>query len=200
MVLDLLLQINPPGANEVENYLGSYVRVIDILLAFFILWGAYKGWQKGFIVELISTMVFIFGVLLIFFAVTQLFMATDKAVGEAPKLAKFASYFLLYMVSSLALNKMSRILQFKIDYSVFDSFDNFLAMLLGGIKYAIFLSIFLGLLNAAGLRLGDSITSDTKIYPLLLDFQVWLVKIGAILAPTIGEMNEYISRMLSAHT
>ena len=189
-----LLQIS---TKNVESYFSSYIRVVDIVLAFFILWGAYKGYQKGFIVEFISILVFIFGILIIFFAITYLFVSADKAVGKSPKLAKFLFFIFFYVIGSLSLNKLGRVLQGKLDYSVFDSLDNFASMLLGGAKYAVFLSIFLGILDAAGLRLSDEIIADTKLYPMLLNLQVWLVEVGKTLAPSIGEMHKHILDMLS---
>jgi len=192
--IGVLLQISTKG---VESYFSSYIRVVDIVLAFFILWGAYKGYQKGFIVEFISIIVFIFGILIIFFAITYLFVSADKAVGKSPKLAKFLFFIFFYVIGSLSLNKLGRILQGKLDYSVFDSLDNFASMILGGAKYAVFLSIFLGILDAAGLRLSDEIIADTKLYPMLLNLQVWLVEVGKTLAPSIGEMHKHILDMLS---
>ncbi|MDW7695525.1 CvpA family protein [Flammeovirgaceae bacterium SG7u.111] len=180
-----------------ESYFSSYIRVVDLVLAFFIIWGAYKGYQKGFLVELISIVVFVAGVILIFFAIANVFMSADKALDmNSPRIAKFGFYVLFFVLGSLALNKMTRAIQNKIDYSIFDSFDNFAAMVLGGLKYAVFLSIFLGLLDAAGLRLPKDITDDTKIYPMLLDFQIWLVETGKILSPSIGELYDDIRAML----
>lgn|GEM_PF-920223 len=192
--IGILGQISTKG---VESYFSSYVRVVDIVLAFFILWGAYKGYQKGFIVEFISIIVFILGILIIFFAVTYLFVSADKAVGKSPKLAKFLFFIFFYIIGSLSLNKLGRFLQGKVDYSVFDSLDNFASMILGGAKYAVFLSIFLGILDAAGLRLADEIIADTKLYPMLLNLQIWLVDVGKTLAPSIGEMHDHIINMLS---
>ena len=201
--MEFFLFLNPTGflaqipAGGVESYFSSYVRVVDIILAFFILWGAYKGYQKGFIIEFISIIVFIFGILIIFFAITYLFVSADNAVGKSPKLAKFLFFIFFYVIGSLSLNKLGRFLQGKVDYSVFDSLDNFASMILGGAKYAVFLSIFLGLLDAAGLRLSNDVVADTKLYPMLLNLQVWLVDVGKTLAPSIGEMHQHILDMLS---
>ncbi|UZR94685.1 CvpA family protein [Chondrinema litorale] len=192
--VDILAQISGKG---VESYFSSYVRVVDIILAFFILWGAYKGYQKGFIVEFVSILVFIFGILIIFFAITYLFVSADNAVGKSPKLAKFLFFIFFYVIGSLSLNKLGRFLQGRLDYSVFDSLDNFASMILGAAKYAVFLSIFIGLLDAAGLRLSKEVVADAKLYPMLLNLQVWLVDVGKTLAPSIGEMHQHILDMLS---
>lgn len=181
---------------DVESYFSSYVRVIDIVCVFFILWGAYKGWQKGFLIELISILVFLLGIVVIFLGVTYLFVSADKAIGTTPKIIKFTVFVLLYLVGSLGLNKMSRILQDKIDYSVLDTFDNFAAMILGGFKYAVYLCIFFGLLQAAGLGFSPEVTRDAKVYQSLLKLQLWLVEIGATLAPSIGDMHRDVRKLL----
>jgi membrane protein required for colicin V production len=101
-----------------------------------------------------------------------------------------------YIVGSFFLNKLSRVIQYKIDYSIFDSFDNFAAMLLGGFKYAVYLSILLGLFDAAGLKMSDNITKDTYVYPALLNLKDWLVDVGKVIAPVIGEIHQEILKMM----
>jgi membrane protein required for colicin V production len=192
---DIAIQTAQAG-KDVEGYFSSYIRVIDIILAFFICWGSWKGWQKGFLVELISTFTFIIGLVVVFSGITYLFVALDRSVVQSPKPVKFLFFFMAYIVGSFFLNKLSRVIQYKIDYSIFDSFDNFAAMLLGGFKYAVYLSILLGLLDAAGLKMSDNITKDTYVYPALLNLKDWLVDVGKVIAPVIGEIHQEILKMM----
>ncbi|MEN7547051.1 CvpA family protein [Rapidithrix thailandica] len=181
------------------NYLSSYIRVVDIVLAAIIIWGAYKGYQKGFLLELISTFVFVVGIVLMFYLVTTAFTTTENYLGVMPKSGAFFTYFMVFILGSMLLNHVGRILQQKIDYSVLDDFDNIAALLLGGAKYAIFLSLFIGLLDAVGLNLPDDIVKDSHIYPLLLSFQDWLIEVGSVMAPVIGETAERVHELLGGN-
>ncbi|MBX2843267.1 MAG: CvpA family protein [Flammeovirgaceae bacterium] len=180
----------------VDGYFSSYIRVIDLVLAFFIIWGAYKGFKRGFIVEIISLITFLLLIYGVFFAITVLFNKADQSTFNTPKGIRFGTFFLFFVIISLALKTFGRIIQNKIDYSVFDDFDNYMAMILGGLKYATFMSILLGLLKAIGFEFSQEIVSDTHLYPLLIAYQDWLVGAGATIAPTIGTIHEDMLRML----
>ncbi len=176
--------------------LSSYIRVIDIILGFIILWGAYKGFRKGFVLELISTFIFVVGVLLFFVFFAKLFEATETYIGQVPKFSVFSIYLFLYLAGGVALNWLGRFLQKKIDYSILDEIDNTMAFVLGAIKYSSMLAIFIGLFDAAGLSLPPDVTKDSYVYPALLKYQDWLVDVGKVLAPTIGEAADSVSKIL----
>ena len=179
--------------------LSSYIRVIDIILGFIILWGAYKGFRKGFVLELISTFIFVVGVLLFFVFFAKVFEATETFIGQVPKFSVFSLYLFLYLAGGVGLNWLGRFLQKKIDYSILDEIDNTMAFILGGLKYASMLALLLGLFDAAGLNLPEDVTKDSYIYPNLLKFQDWLVEVGQVLAPTIGDAAETVSKILERH-
>ena len=86
---DMLGQIHNSG-----SYLDSYIRVIDIILAIVLVWGGYKGYKKGFVLEALSTLVFIIGLLFIFYLVTVLFYNV-KDSGYMVDTAKPTSFVFL---------------------------------------------------------------------------------------------------------
>ncbi|MDW8288980.1 MAG: CvpA family protein, partial [Flammeovirgaceae bacterium] len=69
-----------------DMFLSSYIRVIDIVLAALLIWGTYKGYKKGFVMEFIAFFVFIVATVLCFVGFGKLFILTDENIGEVPKL------------------------------------------------------------------------------------------------------------------
>ncbi len=179
-----------------NNYFSSYIRVIDILLGLVIVWGGYKGYKKGFLLEILSTVIFVAGILLLFFILSKTFTSTEEYVGNVPRSTAFGVYIVIYIVAAVLLNSLGRQLQDKIDYSILDDFDNFAGMFTGALKHAIFLSIFIWLFDAVGLKLPAEITNDSLIYPRLLAFHDWLIDVGATVAPSLGEMARDIKKLL----
>ncbi len=177
------------------NYFSSYIRVIDIVLGAAIVWGGYKGYKKGFLLEILSIFIFVLGVVLLFFLLAKTFVSTEEYV-DVPKSTTFGIYIVIYLVGAAVLNSLGKKLQDKIDYSILDDFDNFAGMLVGALKHAIFLSIFIWLFDAVGLSLPPEITQDSLLYPRLLSFQEWLVDVGATIAPSIGETAREIQTLL----
>ncbi len=160
----------------------GYLRLVDILIAAFVLWGGYKAYRKGFIVELISLVFLIISVGLAFYLLINGFKGLDSYL-PAPKPAKVGIFLLVYFLIGIILNKFSKWLQKKIDYSIFDSLDNFAATLLGVLKYSIFAAVFINLLYSMGLKPSEQVINDAQLYKGMLKFHDWLVETGDIISP-----------------
>lgn len=183
---------------ELANFLSSYIRIIDVLLGAVILWGMIKGYQRGFLLELVSLVIFIASVSLIFFFVGKLFFIAEGYLGNLPKSSIFILYLFLYIAGTIALNFLGKVLDGVgfLTNSVFDDLlDNIMGMVVGALKYSISLSLIIGMFDSAGLRLPAEVVKDSYIYPLLLRLQDWLVEVAAVLMPSIGELAEQISRV-----
>lgn len=178
------------------SYFASYVRVIDIVLAAMLLWGGYKGYRKGFVLEVISTLVFVVGILLLFYGLSKLFMAAKGYLVESLKPTSFLFLFIAFVALSLITNTIGKKLRSSISYSIFGDLDAFAGMLLGVLKYAIFLSIIIWLMEKVGYQLPPEATADSQIYPLLRQFQPWLIETGQKLAPVIGRIFGDITDLL----
>jgi membrane protein required for colicin V production len=160
----------------------GYLRLVDILIAAFVLWGGYKAYRKGFIVELISLVTLVLSVGLAFYLLINGFKGMESYL-PAPKWAKVAIFLFAYFIIGMILNKLSKWLQKKIDYSIFDSLDNFAATLLGVLKYSIFVAVFINLLYSIGLKPSEQVINDAQLYKSMLKFHDWLVETGDIIAP-----------------
>lgn len=180
-----------------DSIFSDYIRIIDIVLGSIIIWGAYKGFKKGLLLEILSIVIFVSGVILIFFLVAKGLKGTETmAEVEVPKSTAFGIYIVLYLIAVVILNSLGRKLQDKIDYSILDDFDNIAGLIVGALKHMVFLSIFIWLFDAVGLNLPAEITNDSIIYPRLLTFQEWLVDVGATISPSIGETAQDIKNFL----
>lgn len=178
------------------SYFASYVRVVDIVLAAMLLWGGYKGYKKGFVLEVISTLVFVVGILLIFYALSKGFQAIKDYLIESMKPTSFIFFIVAFIALALITNSVGKKLRSAISYSIFGDLDAFAGMLLGVLKYAIFLSLIIWLMERVGYRLPPDATADSQIYPLLRQFQPWLIETGQQLAPVIGDIFGDITDLL----
>lgn len=179
------------------SIISENILIIDIVLGAIIIWGGYKGFKKGFLLEILSIFIFVAGVILIFFLIAKGLSGTaDMAGVQVSKSVAFGIYVVIYLIVAAILNSIGKKLQDKIDYSILDDFDNVAGMLVGALKYMVFLSIFIWLFNAVGLKLPIEITKSSVLYPRLLAFQEWLVDVGATISPAIGETAREIKGFL----
>ncbi len=173
----------------------GYLRLVDILIAAFVLWGGYKAYKKGFIVELISLITLILSIALAFYLLIYGFKGLD-AYLPAPKAAKVGVFVVAYFIIGVILNKFSKWMQKKIDYSIFDSLDNFAAMVLGVVKYSVFMAVFINLLYSIGLKPSDQVINDAQLYKSMLKFHDWLVETGDIISPGLKKTYMEMRNML----
>jgi membrane protein required for colicin V production len=189
----MLAQIPTSG-----SYLDSYIRVIDLVLGVMLIWGGYKGYKKGFVLEALSTLVFVIGMIIIFYLITIVFYNV-KSYGymdETAKPTSFIFYFVAFVALALGINAFGNWLSDKIEYSIFGDLDTFLGMALGILKYAIFLSTLIWILERVGYRMPPAAVADSQLYPLLRKFEPWLIEAGNKFMPFMEEMFTRMDNLL----
>lgn len=200
MLLDILSIFSLDFVLLLDSYLSSYVRVVDLILGGFLLWGGYKGYKKGFVLEIISLIIFLLGIMTVFYLVTKGFQAAKGYLVESLKPISFVFYIIGFILIGMLISWLGKTLQKFIAYSIFGSLDAFMGMILGVLKYAAILSLLIWLVESVGFNMPQEVAVDSQIYPYLRKFQPWLVEAGRELAPVIGRTFEGIQDLLQNRT
>ena len=178
--------------------LSGTIRIIDILLGFLVLWGGYSAFKKGLIVELIETVIFIVSLGLIFAGLTGGLGWLDEQIGGTSKFVKIAVFVVVYFIIVIILNKLSKWLQKKIDYSILDSLDNFMAFGLGCFKYMIFLGIIIMGLEFIKITPGEDAKNDSFMYGTILKFNEGMIDLGERVGLNTGTVKTKVEGWFSA--
>ena len=116
--------------------------------------------------------------------------------GSTAKPISFLFYFILFVALSLAINAFGKWLADKVSYSIFGDLDTFLGMGLGILKYAIFLSTLIWIMERVGYQMPAAAVADSQIYPLLRKFEPWLIEAGNKFMPFMREMFQRMDNLL----
>ncbi len=174
------------------------IPLVDIILILVLLYGGYKGYQKGLVMELLSIAILIGTIWLLFFFVTNGITGLQGLIGtKFHHGMNFFIFFLVYVFIIIFLNKIGRFLQSKIDYSILDDFDNLAAAAVSVFKYAVFLSVLVTLLKYIGLDLPPEALENSVVYSKLLSFQAWMIKTASHIFPSIAETDREIKQLFS---
>ncbi len=174
------------------------VALIDIFILLLIAWGAFKGFQKGFLTELISIVLFLF-LLLSCFKLVQMgfdYLSGLSGVGRFSKANHFSAFMIVFFIISLVVGIIDKRMQDKKSFEVFEGLDQFVGLLLGAFKYAFALSILAEMFTAVGI-LNRAQMSGTVFYPLLTRLFDFVFEIGSAVSPFIGELVGAVTKMLS---
>ncbi len=171
------------------------VSTIDLVIFLLLLWGGYKGFLKGFLVELVLTVLFVVSVLAVFKLIQTGYSTGSERFGAFSKAAPFFTLLILYALISLGISLLGKIMKGMMPV-VFEGFDKILGMLLGIFKYCLSFGILFKLLVAVGVFNQAEISKSTIFYPIIMSMFQKMLDIATILAPFIGEMVNELEKHL----
>ena len=161
------------------------IQLLDIILGLILAWGAYKGYRRGLIMELLSIATLIVTLMVIFIVFTKGLTGIENLIGfEFPPSMSFFTFFLLYIVIIFVVNKLGRYFQKKINYSILNDFDNIAGAAVSLFKFAIFLSILLNLGSFVGIEPGAAAIEETFLYSNLIALQDTSIEIISKVMPS----------------
>ena len=176
------------------TYLSNDVKIVDLIIIGIIAWGGYKGYNKGFLMEFLSVVAFFTAILVVFKAIQEGFIYSGNLPKEV-KAIPALTYSVMFALICVFINLIGRKLKGKIEYTLFDDFDEIAGMVLGLAKYAAFLAIFVEILNDLGLDFVEK--KGFYAYPLLKEYFGWLIYVGDFIVPYTSELREQIHEILS---
>lgn len=171
------------------------VSSLDILVFLLLLWGGYKGYQKGFLVELVLMFVFVIAVVTIFKGVQASYDTASQRFGDFGKSFPFFTFIILYALISLGISLLGKKLVGLMP-NLFENFDAVLGMILGVMKYAIFMGILFKLFISVGIMNEGEVRSSTIFYTIIMDIFNKLLEVGTVLSPFIGDLVDKIEKLL----
>lgn len=140
------------------------MNIIDIIIVVFFGIGAYTGFKKGFILEIISLAAFFIAIIL---GIKLLDIGVDfvsNYIEGYDKVLPVIVFTVLFIGIIILLNWMGKLLKKVLNMTLFGSVDNFVGALLGIIKWALIISIFLWIFGSFGGKINPEYTTESFLY------------------------------------
>lgn len=166
------------------------METLDIILLILLGLGAFKGYSRGFIVEIFSFVAFFIG----------LFLALELTVPVATGLFGKSDYFevsailvfiALFILLSLAIKAGAKALKNIIDMTLFGTLDNLVGAVAGAFKWAFVISIIFWVFDSVGFDLKDRYAQDAIIFPYIVD-------IGPTVFEWLGQVIPFIRDLIDS--
>ncbi|SDK67461.1 membrane protein required for colicin V production [Catalinimonas alkaloidigena] len=140
---------------------------LDIILLVPLTWGAYRGFQAGLIVEVVSTLGALVG-LVVAFALMDWGTALLAPYAEKIAfLAPFAAFIIIFLVVFWGLNRLALLLRDVIRLTLLGWLDRIAGALVGILKSLLTLGLLLWAAQLVQLQLPTDYTEGTFIYPFV---------------------------------
>jgi membrane protein required for colicin V production len=167
---------------------GSCVSVFDLVLLVLLLLGAFKGFRRGLLLEVVGILAFVLAIY-----VGARFLEEGKALVAAfssiqEEYLPYAAFLLLFVLVVVGLQLLGFVLKKVLDMTLLGTFDNLAGALLGILKFAFGLSLLFWLLSRLGIALPLEWTEGSSIYAYIQPVAPFVVELAASWLPFFQEL------------
>jgi membrane protein required for colicin V production len=163
------------------------LNVIDIVILVFFGIGAYSGFKKGFILEIVSLAAFFIAIIL---GIKLLDVGVDfvsNYIEGYDHILPVIVFTILFIGIIILLNWIGKLLKKVLDMTLFGSIDDIIGAVLGVVKWALVLSIFFWIFSSFGGKFSAEVTSDSFLYDPVSSFAPNLFGIISSIFPFVEE-------------
>lgn len=161
----------------------------DIIILIILAVGAYSGFKKGLILEIISILAFILAIIggfkLLHIGMEYLARAYDGFGSLLP----FVAFVLLFVLILVVVNLVGKILKKIIDWTPLGVLDNFAGALIGIAKWALGISIFLWVMSSLQINFPEFATRNSVIMPYVSNFAS---QVGVFISSIFPSFNSFL--------
>lgn len=158
--------------------------------------GAYNGFKKGFLLEVIAILALILAIIGGFKLLHLGMDFLDQNFNIRGDLLPYISFVLIFVIVIFGVNLLGKTLKKIIDLTLLGTVDNLAGLMVSVLKWAFGLSVILWLSNAFGIVPPESWTEDAILYPLILPFAPKVVDYFSGLMPFAHDLFDMIKSLL----
>lgn len=153
------------------------MNTLDLLLAIPVVYGMVRGYRQGLLIELVGILAFI-AAMTIGFSFLNLgldTLAPYLGTRLTRRLLPFVSFAVIFFPTLYLINQLGRFLRSSIRYTILGTMDSWVGGLVGGFTWLFGMSTVCWLLQTIGILFPESYTTDSILYPYVLQVSPWII-------------------------
>lgn len=172
------------------------MKTIDLIILFPLLLGAYNGYKRGLLLEVIAIFAFVLAVVLGFKLLHVGLDFLSPYVNSSNRFLPYFAFAIIFFPIIFLVNKLGSLLRKSLQYTLIGSFDSMAGAIVGIFTWAFGVSVFLWLINAVGVLIPNSAITDTFLYPVIVPIAPTVISKASALLPLGGDLIEAIKKLL----
>jgi membrane protein required for colicin V production len=159
------------------------LEIIDIILGAVLLYSAWKGYQSGLLIQILTLLAWVVALISAFqlMHLSVTFLSDHWNVkGSSVPLIGFLVVFIIVLILMILLSKW---LCHVIHTTLLGTFDQYAGAIIGLMKAAFGLGAFLWLLHKSSLQLPNEYVDDAFLYPWLITFTPKFIQWVSMIIP-----------------
>ncbi len=145
------------------------MQTIDLIIIIPILYGTYKGYRRGFIVEIVSIIAFVISVLVAFNFMGFSAEIVAKYISNplTNRLIPYIGFAILFFPIVFLINKLGWLFRSTTKGGLLGSFDSFVGSAIGMVTWAFGVSIIFWLISSIGINISENQTNNSIFYSFI---------------------------------
>lgn len=172
------------------------MNTADIVILLVLAWGAFKGFRKGFIMEIVAVLALFIGILGAFKLLHVGMDWLDQYFEISGQLLPYVSFIVLFIAIVILVNLLGKSVKKVLDMALLGGFDSLAGAIIGIIKWAFGLSILVWLTESFNIGPSEQITESSIFYPFIESMAPVVIDFVSGLLPFASGLIESIEEML----
>jgi len=172
------------------------MNIIDIIILVPILFGAYRGFSKGLLMELVSLLSFVLATILAFRLMDAGIEIIAPYLGNYESILPYVSFVLIFLLVIYLVTFVGKAAKKLVDVTILGKIDDLAGAFLGAAKWAFAFSVLLWLSQSASLELPDTLTGDSVVYPYFVQYGPIIIDAFSSFFPLAQDLIESIKEKL----
>lgn len=173
------------------------MKLIDIILLAPLAWGAFKGLSRGFLMQIVSVIAIILGLIIGFKLMDAGIDLLNGLIDINKSYLPFISFVLIFILVLVGVHALGKTMKSILNITLLGTADHIAGAVFGFLKWGLCLSIVIWLSHDAGLSLSDKHTEGSLVYPLMLDFGPKILDVSSSIIPFSSDIISSVSQKCS---
>lgn len=176
------------------------MSTIDIILLIPIIYGAYRGFKKGFLLEIISIVAFVLAVIGGFKLLHWGMDLLDQYFEISGQILPYVAFLLIFIAIILLINMLGKALKKIIDLTLLGAVDNIAGALLSAVKWVFGISVVLWLTSTFDIGIPKEWEEESMLYSYILPFAPAVVEFFSAVVPFAHDLFDTVKELLQDDT
>ena len=160
------------------------MNIIDLIIVIPLLWGAWRGYQKGLLIEIIGVAAFVVGIIIGFKFLGFGMNLLAPHIGEqlSNRFLPYLTFSFIFFPTIFLINRMGWMLRKALRMTILGTIDGFAGAIVGMFTWIFGISTLVWLLTTMDVKIPEKETKDSLLFPYI-----------KIVAPTvISKVSDWI--------
>ena len=164
------------------------MKTLDIILLIPLVFGAYLGFKKGLLLEIVSLVALVVAIIGAFKLLDFGMEVLQPYFESWEQALPIISFVLLFVGILLIVNLIGKIVKKILDMTLLGGLDNFAGSVIGLLKWAFGVSLVLWLGESINISVSADMAEGTYIYPIVASIAPFVVELISSYMPFIQDV------------